>query len=106
MKILIPIDGSAAAAHAFAHALGLAQRNADIQLILLNVQNIQTLELSDILPRLDTAAALGAAASEKILAQPLAHAPLLVFDAWHDPNTVRSPRRSLASLVRQRSTTL
>jgi nucleotide-binding universal stress UspA family protein len=72
MKLLVPIDGSAAAARALAHALGLAQQTADSQLILLNVQNAQTLELSDIQPRLETAAALGAAASDKVLGQPVA----------------------------------
>jgi nucleotide-binding universal stress UspA family protein len=69
MKLLIPFDGSAAAAHALAHALHLAEQGADSLLILLNVQNVQTLGLSDILPREETAA-LGAEASEELLAKP------------------------------------
>ena len=70
MKLLIPFDGSAAAAHAVAHALHLAEHSADSLLIVLNVQNVQTLGLSDILPR-EEIAALGAEASEELLAKPV-----------------------------------
>jgi nucleotide-binding universal stress UspA family protein len=70
MKLLIPCDGSAASAHALAHALHLAEHSADSFLILLNVQNVQTLGLSDILPR-EKIAALGAEASEKLLSKPV-----------------------------------
>jgi nucleotide-binding universal stress UspA family protein len=48
MRILVPVDGSAAAQHAVAHALWLAHGRAGGMIVLLNVQNRETLGLSDI----------------------------------------------------------
>jgi nucleotide-binding universal stress UspA family protein len=70
MKLLVPFDGSAAAAHALAHAIHLAEHSADSLLILLNVQNVQKPGLLGILPREETTAH-GTGASEKVLAKPV-----------------------------------
>ncbi|HEY8290491.1 MAG TPA: universal stress protein [Acetobacteraceae bacterium] len=48
MKLLVPVDGSTAALHAVQHALRLAEGHPGATIILLNVQNHQTLGLSDI----------------------------------------------------------
>ena len=48
MKLLVPVDGSEAALHAVHHALKLVKGQPDAVVILLNVQNHQTLGLSDI----------------------------------------------------------
>jgi nucleotide-binding universal stress UspA family protein len=48
MRILVPVDGSATAKRAAAHAVALAVGRADAQITLLNVQNQQTLDASDI----------------------------------------------------------
>lgn len=48
MKILIPVDGSAAANHAVGHALSLVTGREDGEIILLNVQSRETLDVSDI----------------------------------------------------------
>jgi nucleotide-binding universal stress UspA family protein len=48
MRILVPVDGSARANRAAAHALLLADGRADAAITLLNVQNQQTLNTSDI----------------------------------------------------------
>jgi nucleotide-binding universal stress UspA family protein len=48
MRILVPVDGSASANRAAAHAVTLVKGRADAEIILLNVQNQQTLDLSDI----------------------------------------------------------
>jgi nucleotide-binding universal stress UspA family protein len=48
MRILVPVDGSAGASRAAAHAVALAKGRADAEIILLNVQNQQTLDTSDI----------------------------------------------------------
>lgn len=46
--ILVPVDGSAAALRALAHALSLLRRCGGGEIVLLNVQGPQTLEVSDI----------------------------------------------------------
>jgi nucleotide-binding universal stress UspA family protein len=48
MRILVSVDGSASANRAAAHAVALAQGRPDAEIILLNVQNQQTLDISDI----------------------------------------------------------
>ena len=48
MMLLVPVDGSAASEHAVRHALWLAGGRADATIVLLNVQNRETLGLSDI----------------------------------------------------------
>ena len=44
MKLLVPLDGSATSRHALDHALWLASGTAEAKVILLNVQNAETLE--------------------------------------------------------------
>jgi nucleotide-binding universal stress UspA family protein len=61
MKLLVPLDGSAASAHALSHALWLAEQRPVATLILLNVQYAETLGL-----------AFAAQKSEKILQKPVA----------------------------------
>lgn len=70
MKLLVPLDGSAASARALNHALWLAERRAGALLILLNVQNAETLGLSDVMPA--EGEALAAQESEDILKKPVA----------------------------------
>jgi nucleotide-binding universal stress UspA family protein len=48
MRILVPVDGSASANRAAAHAVSLADGRADAEITLLNVQNQRTLDTSDI----------------------------------------------------------
>ena len=48
MRILVPIDGSAAAQRALTHALAILGGHQDGLLILLNVQSAETLDVSDI----------------------------------------------------------
>lgn len=48
MRILVPVDGSASANRAAAHAVALAKGRADVEIVLLNVQNQQTLDISDV----------------------------------------------------------
>lgn len=48
MKLLVPVDGSVASYRAVAHALWLAQGRPNSRVVLLNVQNRETLGLSDI----------------------------------------------------------
>lgn len=48
MRILVPVDGSASAHRAAAHALLLVDGRADADIILLNVQNQGTLDTSEI----------------------------------------------------------
>jgi nucleotide-binding universal stress UspA family protein len=48
MRILVPVDGSASANRAVAHAVSLAEGRANAGITLLNVQNQQTLDTSDI----------------------------------------------------------
>lgn len=53
MKLLVPVDGSVASQRAVAHALWLAQGRPGSAIVLLNVQNRETLGLSDIDVRTD-----------------------------------------------------
>jgi nucleotide-binding universal stress UspA family protein len=48
MRILVPVDGSDSANRAAAHAVALVRGRADAEIILLNVQNQRTLDISDI----------------------------------------------------------
>jgi nucleotide-binding universal stress UspA family protein len=48
VKIIVPVAGSASANRAVEHALGLAGKSTDAEIILVNVQNQQTLEVSDV----------------------------------------------------------
>lgn len=48
MRILVPVDGSAPASRAVAHAIALARGRDDALIILVNVQNPATLDISDI----------------------------------------------------------
>jgi nucleotide-binding universal stress UspA family protein len=48
MKLLVPVDGSAASDHAVSHAVWLVQGRPEATIVLLNVQNRETLGLSDI----------------------------------------------------------
>jgi nucleotide-binding universal stress UspA family protein len=48
MLILVPVDGSASANRAVAHAVSLAEGRADARIFLLNIQNQQTLDTSDV----------------------------------------------------------
>ena len=48
MRILVPIDGSAAAHRALIHALAILGQHKDVSLILANVQSAETLDVSDI----------------------------------------------------------
>jgi nucleotide-binding universal stress UspA family protein len=48
MRILVPVDGSASANRAVAHALLLAEGRAGTEITLVNVQNQRTLDTSDI----------------------------------------------------------
>lgn len=48
MRMLVPVDGSARANRALAHALLLADGRADAEITLVNVQNQQMLDISDI----------------------------------------------------------
>jgi nucleotide-binding universal stress UspA family protein len=48
MRILVPVDGSGSANRAVAHAVVLVEGRPDAEIILLNVQNQQTLDTSDI----------------------------------------------------------
>ncbi len=48
MRILVPIDGSAPANRAVAHAISLARGRDPALIILLNVQGPETIEVSDI----------------------------------------------------------
>ena len=48
MRILVPVDGSASANRAAAHAVALVKGRTDAEIILLNVQNQQALDISDV----------------------------------------------------------
>jgi len=47
MRILVPVDGSASANRAAAHAVALVSGRADAEIIFLNVQNRRPLDISD-----------------------------------------------------------
>jgi nucleotide-binding universal stress UspA family protein len=48
MRVLVPVDGSASADRAAACAIALVEGRPDAEITLLNVQNDQTLDVSDI----------------------------------------------------------
>jgi nucleotide-binding universal stress UspA family protein len=48
MRILVPIDGAAAAHRALAHALRIVDKRQDALIILINVQSAEMLDVSDI----------------------------------------------------------
>jgi nucleotide-binding universal stress UspA family protein len=70
MKLLVPLDGSAASACALNHALWLAEHHPGALLILVNVQNAQTLGLPDVMRA--EGEAVAAQESEEILKKPVA----------------------------------
>lgn len=71
MRLLVPLDGSAASRHAFNYALRLASEHRDTVLILLNVQTAETLGLSDIRVRTDDELDLAARKSKAVLRDPI-----------------------------------
>lgn len=48
LRIVVPVDGSAPANRAVAHAVSLVAGRPNAEIILLNVQNLEMLEISDI----------------------------------------------------------
>jgi nucleotide-binding universal stress UspA family protein len=48
MRILVPVDGSAPANRAVAHAIGLARGRDDALIVVVNVQGPETIEVSDV----------------------------------------------------------
>jgi nucleotide-binding universal stress UspA family protein len=75
MKLLVPLDGSAASAGALNHALWLAEQRPGAVLILLNVQNAETLGLSDVVRA--EGEALAAQEAEEILKKPVSRCEAL-----------------------------
>lgn len=67
MRLLVPVDGSLAAQEAARYAVRLAQASPNSAIVLLNVQNHDTLGLSDIRAEIDTERSIAAAESAKIL---------------------------------------
>jgi nucleotide-binding universal stress UspA family protein len=67
MKLVVPIDGSAASERALDHALSLAIANPDSLLILVNVQTPDTLGVPDIRMSGADARALASRESESVL---------------------------------------
>jgi nucleotide-binding universal stress UspA family protein len=47
MKLLVPIDGSAASLRAVAHAIGQAKARPGTELLLINIQNLATLGVTE-----------------------------------------------------------
>jgi nucleotide-binding universal stress UspA family protein len=48
LRIVVPVDGSAPATRAVAHALSVVAGQPGAEIFLVNVQNLQTLDISDI----------------------------------------------------------
>jgi nucleotide-binding universal stress UspA family protein len=71
MKLLVPLDGSAASEHALDHALWLALKDSEAVVILLNVQNMETLGLSDIAVRTGHEREVGIGCSDLVLHPPV-----------------------------------
>jgi nucleotide-binding universal stress UspA family protein len=70
VRLLVPIDGSAAANQAVGYAIWCAGAMSDASILLLNVQNRDTLQLSDILPLTNDEQALRAAAASAEVLDP------------------------------------
>jgi nucleotide-binding universal stress UspA family protein len=64
MRILVPVDGSGSANRAVAHAIAIVRGRPDGKIILLNVQNQQTLDTSDV-SRVTSVGANAARAAEQ-----------------------------------------
>lgn len=71
MKLLVPLDGSAASERALEHALSIAAGNSGTLLILLNVQTPDALGLSDIRARSESDQMLANRRSEEVLRKPI-----------------------------------
>src|SRR5271157_1268532 len=71
MKLLVPLDGSAASRKALDHALWIAARHSGALIILLNVQNAETLGISDIMAKTGDEQALAARESEAVFLEPV-----------------------------------
>lgn len=71
MKLLVPLDGSVPSRRALDHALWIAARHSDALVILLNVQNAETLGFSDIMAKTGDEQALGARESEGVFQEPV-----------------------------------
>ncbi len=67
MKLLVPVDGSVAARRAVAHAIWLAQGRPKSLIVLLNVQNRETLGLTDIDVRTESERDIASRQSAKAL---------------------------------------
>jgi nucleotide-binding universal stress UspA family protein len=48
LRIVVPVDGSAPANRAVAHALSLVAGRPESEIVLINAQNLQSLDISDI----------------------------------------------------------
>ncbi|MHB2205287.1 universal stress protein [Methylobacterium sp. CM6257] len=70
VKVLVPVDGSAAANQAVDYAIWCAGAMSNVSILLLNVQNRDTLQLSDILPLTDDEQSLSAAAASAEVLHP------------------------------------
>jgi nucleotide-binding universal stress UspA family protein len=70
MRLLVPVDGSPEAQEAVRHAIRLAKAGPNSAIVLLNVQNHETLGFSDIRGEIDTKN-IAAAESAKILRGPM-----------------------------------
>jgi nucleotide-binding universal stress UspA family protein len=71
MKLLVPLDGSAPSRKALDHALWIAARQPGALIILLNVQNAETLGFSDIKAKTGNERALAARESEVVFQEPI-----------------------------------
>lgn len=67
MKILVPIDGSVASHRAVEHAVWLTAGRPDARVILVNVQNRDTLGISDIDVEITSEAEIAMRRSDKLL---------------------------------------
>jgi nucleotide-binding universal stress UspA family protein len=67
MKLLVPVDGSTAAQRAVAYALWLVHGRPEAMIVLLNVQNQETLGLSDIDVRTEDECKIASSQSTKVL---------------------------------------
>jgi nucleotide-binding universal stress UspA family protein len=85
MRILVPVDGSASAGRAAACAIALAEGRPNAEITLLNVQNQQTVDVSDIsgVTSVGANAEYAAAQSKKALRQAieLCHNAQVKFDS-------------------------